>query len=43
MLLGDFNSTRYIDERQGGMFPVFTEMEEFLVCTTTLGGCPFYR
>lgn len=37
ILLGDFNSTLYPNEREGGTNPITIEREEFLLCATTLG------
>lgn len=37
ILLGDFNSTLSLDERQGGLSPFEADMEDLISCTTTLG------
>lgn len=37
ILLGDFNSTLSLDERQGGLSLFEVVMDEFISCTTTLG------
>lgn len=37
ILLGDFNSTLYPNERQGSLSPILAEREEFLSCATALG------